>query len=99
MSDEPPFACLHAWVEGRVQGVGFRYFVHDHALRLGLSGWVRNVGEEQVEVWAEGRQTHLDELLRLLHDGPPSAYVSEVRVEPETPRGKYLRFQIAPSSY
>ncbi len=60
MSMADPDACLHAWVEGRVQGVGFRYFVQDEAQSLGLSGWVRNVGDDKVEVWAEGKQADLN---------------------------------------
>ncbi len=92
-------ACLHAWIEGRVQGVGFRFFVQDHAQALGLTGWVRNTGDDQVEVWAEGPQPELDKLLTLLRRGPTSAYVSDVRLEPETPKGNMMRFQIAPSEW
>ena len=92
-------ACLHAWIEGRVQGVGFRYFVQDNAQALGLTGWVRNSGEDQVEVWAEGPQLELDSLLALLRRGPRSAYVSDVRITQETPKGNLLRFQIAPSEW
>jgi acylphosphatase len=92
-------ACLHANVTGRVQGVGFRAFVADQAQRLGLTGWVRNVGEDQVEVWAEGSQPELDQLLELLRRGPRSSYVSDVRIETETPKGSFRRFQIAPSEW
>jgi acylphosphatase len=90
---------LHAWVEGRVQGVGFRAFVQDQAQRLGLTGWVRNVGEDQVEVWGEGPQPDLDTLLSALQRGPRSSYVSDVRVEWETATGKFGRFQVISSSY
>lgn len=92
-------ACLHAWVEGRVQGVGFRYFVQDRAQSLGLTGWVRNLGEDQVEVWAEGKRPDLDALLKSLQRGPSAAYVMDVRVEWETPKGVYPRFQIASSGW
>jgi acylphosphatase len=92
-------SALHARVEGRVQGVGFRAFVQDQAQRLGLTGWVRNVGEDQVEVWAEGPQPDLDTLLAALQRGPRSSYVSDVRVEWETPAGKFWRFQVISSSY
>ena len=57
---EPEIGCIHIWVDGRVQGVGFRAFVQDCAQRLGVTGWVRNIDEDQVEVWAEGVQTELD---------------------------------------
>ncbi len=92
-------AALHAWVEGRVQGVGFRAFVQEGATRLGLTGWVRNVGEDQVEVWAEGKKTSLGALLGLLQRGPRSSFVQMVREEWQTPRGKYPRFQILSSEY
>ncbi len=91
--------CLHARIEGRVQGVGFRFFVQEHAQRLNLTGWVRNVGEDEVEVWAEGPQPELDRLLDLLQRGPQSAFVSDVRVDLETPMGNLKRFQIAPSEW
>ena len=92
-------ACLHMVVEGRVQGVGFRNFVQEHAQILGLTGWVRNVKEDQVEVWAEGARPELDKLLDLVRRGPRSAYVTGYRIEPETPKGSFSRFQIAPSSW
>lgn len=96
---EPLTGCIHIWVEGRVQGVGFRAYVQDYAQRLGLTGWVRNVGDDQVEVWAEGNQTELDHLFELVQRGPRSSYVSGVRIEKEIPKNSYSRFQIAPSSY
>jgi acylphosphatase len=102
-------SALHAWVEGRVQGVGFRAFVQDQAQRLSLTGWVRNVGDDQVEVWGEGPQPDLDTLLgpqpdldtllAALQRGPRSSYVSDVRVEWETATGKFGRFQVISSSY
>lgn len=92
-------ACLHAHIEGRVQGVGFRYFVQDNANALGLTGWVRNVGEEQVEVWAEGSRESLEQLYLLLWQGPRSAHVQDVRVNWEKPKGGYLGFQIVSSTW
>ena len=54
---------LHAIVEGHVQGVGFRFFVQDFAERRGLTGWVRNREERQVEVYAEGSHADLSRLI------------------------------------
>jgi acylphosphatase len=96
---DQPNACLHVWVEGRVQGVGFRAFVLDYAQSLGLTGWVRNVGEDQVEVWAEGSPADLNLLLLHIQRGPRSAYVAGVRSEPEIARGTYTRFQVISSSW
>lgn len=65
-------------VDGRVQGVGFRYFVRDRASRLGLCGWVRNLGDGRVEVYAAGPEKKLSELAAALHAGPPLSDVRSV---------------------
>ncbi len=95
---EPTFS-LHATVEGRVQGVGFRAFVADVANSLGVVGWVRNRGEDQVEVWAEGPRPVLEKLLTALRRGPSVAYVSSVRESWGEPSGKYSRFSVVSSSW
>jgi acylphosphatase len=92
-------ACLHAIVEGRVQGVGFRAFVYDHALTLGLTGWVRNKGESKVEVWAEGSPSDVDRLLAYLQRGPSMAYVTHVEIDRPEPSGKYDRFMVISSAW
>ena len=69
---------LHALVRGRVQGVGFRWFVRERARELGVSGWVRNRSDGSVEVEAEGDVASLDELRRTLAKGPDGAHVSGV---------------------
>ncbi|HEX4713689.1 MAG TPA: acylphosphatase [Ktedonobacteraceae bacterium] len=69
---------LHATVRGRVQGVGFRYFVIDKALSLGLRGYARNTNDGSVEVVAQGPRPALENLLALLRRGPAAADVREV---------------------
>ena len=69
-----------ARVEGRVQGVGFRFFAHERARALGLGGSVRNLESGAVEVEAEGPRPTLDGFLAELHEGPPAARVSDVSV-------------------
>jgi len=69
---------LHAVVRGRVQGVGFRYFVMREAKALGLSGWVRNQDDGSVEVEAEGRRNPLEMLVERLRRGPLGARVAGV---------------------
>ena len=71
----------HVLVSGRVQGVGFRYFVAREAQRLGLSGWVRNLRDGCVEALLCGPQMEVALLLGLLCKGPPAARVDDVRVE------------------
>ena len=70
---------LHAYVRGRVQGVGFRYFVVEKARSLGLHGYARNESDCSVEVLAQGPRPALEQLLALLRRGPSAAHVSEVR--------------------
>ncbi len=90
-------ARLHALVTGRVQGVGFRYFVVQRAQQLGLSGFVRNVGFRQVEVEAEGEQEALEQLVEALKRGPSGAYVEHVEIAWAPARGAYQGFTIRPS--
>jgi acylphosphatase len=71
---------LHAIIHGRVQGVNFRYTTQQTALRLKLTGWVRNLPEGTVEVTAEGQRAALERLLRFLHTGPTNARVDEVEI-------------------
>ncbi len=66
------------FVSGRVQGVGFRWFVQKHATELGLIGWVRNEGDGRVQVYAAGPPEHLEELAGYLHRGPRLADVRGV---------------------
>ncbi len=85
---------LHAWVEGRVQGVGFRFFVLENAIPLDLTGWVRNTYNGSVEVIAEGPRLDLESFLELLRQGPRAAYVTNVRVEWENPGGEFTGFHV-----
>lgn len=79
-------SALHAIVRGRVQTVGFRYFVQRQATALGLNGWVRNLGDgSTVEVTAEGPREQLEALLRDVRSGPPHALVEGVQVEWKEP--------------
>ena len=69
---------LHFLVQGRVQGVGFRWFVHREASELGLRGWVRNTEEGDVEVVATGEPEDLTELRGSLRRGPRGSRVDRV---------------------
>jgi acylphosphatase len=74
---------LHVLISGRVQGVGFRWFVREEARRLGLSGWVTNRPDGDVEVRAGGEGSSLQRLRRALEVGPTGADVREVADVPE----------------
>ncbi len=68
-------------VSGRVQGVGFRYFVLDAARREGLAGSVRNLPDGRVEAWAEGEAESVLRFERAIRQGPSRARVEHVVVE------------------
>lgn len=69
---------LRVRISGRVQGVGFRWFVREEARRLGLSGWVTNLPDGGVEVAAGGEASSLQRLRAALSVGPSGAEVSGV---------------------
>ena len=66
------------FISGRVQGVGFRWFVLRRAGELGIGGWARNLPDGRVEVFGEGSKENLDNLDRLLNVGPKFAVVDIV---------------------
>ena len=78
---------LHVLIDGRVQGVGFRNYAQAKADLLGLTGWVRNVGDRRVEVLAEGDLAGLSTFLEYLRRGPRSAAnIAVVSSSPVTTR-------------
>jgi acylphosphatase len=94
-SPEPQIPLLRALVRGQVQGVGFRAFVRDEARNLGLTGFVRNLSDgRSVEVVAEGPQTALDELLRMLRHGSLMSHVERVDTSWGEAMGGYEGFTV-----
>jgi acylphosphatase len=84
-----------ARVTGRVQGVGFRWWVRTRAEALHLTGWVMNDDDERsVTLVAEGDAERLDELERLVRIGPSSARVETVETQREPASGEFRRFEI-----
>ncbi len=73
---------IHVVVRGRVQGVGFRWFVRELARGLDLAGWVKNRGDGGVEVVAEGGEASVRSLVQRLREGPPGADVTDVQELP-----------------
>ncbi|MGH2457043.1 MAG: acylphosphatase [Candidatus Limnocylindria bacterium] len=86
---------MTARVSGRVQGVGYRWWVRVRAEEMGLAGWVANDPDERtVTVVAEGAPAQLDRFEQLLWQGPPSARVERVDAEREAAAGGFRRFEI-----
>ena len=81
-------------VRGRVQGVGFRWYVEREARVLGLSGWVRNRADGTVEVLAAGSNEQLNSLYDKLKQGPRAARVDDVDVEEAAPLNDTGTFRI-----
>ncbi len=72
---------LHVTIEGRVQGVGFRYAAYYQAAALKIGGWVRNLNDGRVEAEFEGPRDALEQMLDWCWIGPASAHVSRVEAE------------------
>lgn len=83
--------CIRVIVSGRVQGVNFRASAKEQAATKGISGYVKNLADGNVEVVACGDDSALEWLLDWLHKGPSSARVDEVKVEsiPFKPRSAF----------
>ena len=75
----------HVFVSGRVQGVSFRDATRSQAEQLGLSGWVRNTRDGQVEAVFEGDPDTVQQMIEWCKSGPSSADVEDVSVENEQP--------------
>ncbi len=79
-------------VKGRVQGVGFRWFVQNEAARIGLRGWVRNTDDGAVEVMASGTPEQLEDLVLALGRGTRGSRVDNIESHP---RGRERRRRVA----
>jgi acylphosphatase len=84
----------HVVVHGFVQGVWFRQSTKDEAMRLGVSGWVRNLPNGDVEAVFEGEKKKVEEIVAWCHRGPAGAQVTSVNVTWERYRGDFARFDI-----
>ena len=94
-SPERRASACRAVVRGRVQGVGFRDFVARRANFLRLDGYVRNLSDGTVEVYAEGPRPDLEQLLQYLEDGPRGADVHSLSSDWLAAGGSYAGFGIA----
>ena len=77
----PPIRSVRGLVAGRVQGVGFRYFVRRRAEHAGLAGFVRNLADGRVEFLLQGEPNAVDAVIEQIRSGPPQARVRELLVE------------------
>jgi acylphosphatase len=89
---------VHLVIQGRVQGVGFRYFVLRRAQALDLTGWVRNRSDGGVEVEAEGSRHALELLIEQVREGPANARVSHLTSTWSEGSPQHPRFLVGPDS-
>jgi acylphosphatase len=88
------YSAVKILVSGRVQGVGYRYFIARYADELGLTGYAKNQFTGEVEIVAEGRKEFLEALIDRSEKGPPGSKVSSCKVEWLDFTKKYDKFEI-----
>ena len=71
----------HIIIKGKVQGVGFRYWLYKEAIQRNIDGWVRNKISGEVEALLIGDDVEIDNLIRLCEKGPPSSKVTKIKVQ------------------
>ncbi|WKJ90016.1 acylphosphatase [Methylomonas montana] len=86
--------CLHIIVKGRVQGVYFRAYTQKQAVKLNVSGFVRNLADGSVEIVASGHREDLQKLVAWCHKGPVLAKVADVMVHPHQASEHFDGFEI-----
>jgi acylphosphatase len=79
-------------LDGRVQGVGLRYYTQQKATELGLTGFIRNLTDGRVEVVFEGPADKVEELLTWFQTGSPQARVDTIALRYEQPEGRFKSF-------
>ncbi len=88
------YKAFKAKIAGRVQGVGFRFFVIDKSREYGVTGYTKNLFDGSVEVYAEGEKQILDEFLTDLRRGPSLSRVDKINVDWLEAEQKYRDFRI-----
>lgn len=81
-------------IYGRVQGVGFRFWVLAKAQSLNLTGWVRNSEDRGVEVIAEGEEGKLKDFLGWVRQGPPGAKIEKIEEGWSATKGEFKSFEL-----
>lgn len=87
-------ARAHIFVAGKVQGVYFRSWVEDRAAELGLTGWVRNTEDGNVEIVAEGEKPKLERFVGKVKLGPPAARVKKMDVSWQPAKNEFKTFEV-----
>ena len=83
----------HIVVAGIVQGVSYRRFTENNAIKLGLKGYVKNLPDGRVEAVVEGQKKIIEELIIRLKEGPPGSKVRELKVVWHEAKNEFIRFE------
>jgi len=84
----------HVFIEGRVQGVGFRHYTKINAEEVGVLGWVKNLPDGRVEAVFEGPVDHLREMIDRMEQGPGASRVDDIDVEIDEAEGNLSSFEV-----
>jgi len=84
----------HVKIYGKVQNVGFRFFIHRKASVAGLTGWVGNADGNQVETVFEGDKKRIEEFIESCRRGPLFSKVEKLEIEWQEPTGEFKRFEV-----
>jgi len=84
---------------GRVQGVGFRFYVESIAEEYGIKGYVRNIAGGRVETVCQGEEKSLDNFIKKVKKGPSFSLVTDTRIEVINDSKEYSKFEIRYSQY
>ena len=88
----------HVTIGGRVQGVGYRYWVEQQARALGLQGWVRNRRDGTVEALLQGTGPAVEAVIAWARRGPPGARVESLADSAAEPNAAHARFELHPTA-
>ncbi len=84
---------VHLYIKGDVIGVGFRAWTKIQAMMIGVTGWVRNVGDD-VETVIQGEEEKVNKMVDLVKQGPPVSHVDNVEILPQEPKEIFEGFEI-----
>ncbi len=84
----------HLYIKGDVVGVGFRAWTKIQAKIIGVTGWIRNSMDDEVEAQIQGEEEKVKQIIELIKKGPPVSHVSEVEVFWQEPKEIFDQFEI-----
>ncbi|MCK9266363.1 acylphosphatase [bacterium] len=90
---------IHLFVTGAVQGVGFRYYTREKAIKSNIFGWVKNLSDGRVEIIAEGDANNIDDFLLSISKGKLGSYISNIEKQDESFTGHFNHFYITYNEY